>query len=120
MPLVQPRGFLGRDEELRAIGVGARVGHADRVGLVVFERGELVAKFGTPDAFAAGAVAEGVAALRKWVNVEGERFWGSFWVRGGYLDHEFANHSVKDGVVVIAILRMSYKVLDSLGCCFGE
>lgn len=61
---VQPGRLLGRDEELRAVGVGARVGHADRVRLVVLERRELVAEFAAPDAFAARAVAEGVAALR--------------------------------------------------------
>lgn len=63
MLLVQPRRLLGRDEELRAVGVGTGVGHADRIWLVVLERGKLVGKFRPPDALAPSAVAKWIAAL---------------------------------------------------------
>ena len=63
MFLVQPWGLLGCDEELRAVGIRACVSHTDRVRLVMLERRKLVDKFGAPDAFAPGTVAEGVAAL---------------------------------------------------------
>lgn len=65
MFLIQPRRLLRRDEELGPVGVGAGVGHADRVGLVVFERREFIGEFGAPDAFAARAVAEGITALKE-------------------------------------------------------
>ena len=75
--LVQPGRLLRRDEELRAVGVGARVGHADRVRLVMLKRGELVRELGAPNALAASAVAEGIAAL----------FFGGRAVRGdGFLN----------------------------------
>lgn len=63
MLLVQPRRLLCRDEELRSVGVGTSVGHADRVRLVVLERGKLVGKLRPPDALAPGAVAKRIAAL---------------------------------------------------------
>lgn len=63
MLLVQPRRLLRRDEELRAVGVGTGIGHADRVRLVVLERGKLVGKFRAPNALAPGAVAKRIAAL---------------------------------------------------------
>lgn len=81
MFLIQPGRLLRRDEELGAVGVGARVGHADGIRLVVLERREFVGEFGAPDAFAAGAVAEGIAALGG-VGVS----WGGLilWGEGGF------------------------------------
>lgn len=121
MLLIQPRCLLRRDEKLRAVGVGPRVRHADRVRLVVFQRGELVGKLGTPDAFAAGAIAKGIATLRdgggggvsEWQIFRGGREEGGRGVGGRvYLDHEFADHAVEDGVVVIAVFGMRDEVLD--------
>ena len=51
-----------------------------------------------PDAFAAGAVAQRVAAL----------------------DHEFADYPVEDGVVVVAVFRVGDEVFDGFGGGFGE
>ena len=98
MLLVQPGRFLGGDEELRAVGVGPGVGHADRVRLVVAQRGEFVGELGAPDGFAAGAVAERVAGL----------------------DHEFADHAVEDGVVVVAGAGVGGEVFDGARGGVGE
>ena len=47
---IEPRAGHSGDVELRAIGVGAAVGHAEHVGLVVFEvRLDLVCKLAAPD-----------------------------------------------------------------------
>ena len=64
----------------------------------MFQRGEFVLEFFAPDAFAAGAIAKGVTAL----------------------NHKFFDDAMEDGVVIIAISRMSYKVLNGLGCGVRE
>ena len=45
----------GSDEELRAIGVFARIGHAQHSGLAVLELEVLIGKFGPVDGFPARA-----------------------------------------------------------------
>lgn len=45
----------GSDEELRAIGVFTRVGHAQHSSLAVLELEVLIGKFGPVDGFSAGA-----------------------------------------------------------------
>mmetsp|Transcript_7321 Transcript_7321/g.20636 ORF Transcript_7321/g.20636 Transcript_7321/m.20636 type:complete len:223 (+) Transcript_7321:17-685(+) len=62
---VQPGGLDGGDEELRAVGVGASVGHRKQVGLVVLELKVLVVEAAAVDGLATAAVARGeVAALK--------------------------------------------------------
>ena len=95
---IQPRRLLRRDEELATVRVRPRIGHADRVRLVVFQRAELVLELAAPDGFAAGAVAERVAAL----------------------NHELADDTVEDGVVVVAGFGVGDKVLDGFRGGFGE
>ena len=65
MFLIQPRRFLRRDEKLRAVRVGPRIRHTDRVRFVVLERREFIFKLMAPDAGAAGTVTEGIASLWK-------------------------------------------------------
>ena len=45
----------GRDEELRAIGVFTRIGHAQHAGLAVLELEVLIGKFGPVDGFPPGS-----------------------------------------------------------------
>merc|ERR1712066_290716 len=49
------RGF-GGDKELRAIGVGTSVGHAQKASLLMFYEKALVLEFATVDGLAASAV----------------------------------------------------------------
>ena len=59
--VVEPRGGFVGDKELAAVGVGARVRHAQHAGTIVFERGvEFVSKF---VAGAACACTKGATAL---------------------------------------------------------
>lgn len=106
--VVQPRRLLSRDKELRAVGVRTGICHTDCVRFVVLERGELVFKLFSPDTFATGTVAEGIAGLLLSVMI---RLAGS---TDAYLDHEFSNHAMEDDVVVVAILCMRDKVLYCL------
>lgn len=45
---LQPRRLLCGDEELTTVSVRPGVRHTDRIGFVMFERGELVLKFFSP------------------------------------------------------------------------
>lgn len=49
--------LLGSDEELTTVCVGASVGHAHRVRLVVLQAAELVLKLSSPDTLASCSVA---------------------------------------------------------------
>lgn len=72
------------DEELRAVGAGARVGHAEGVRPVVSQRGlEFVLELPSPDALASHA--------------------GASWVSG--LDHE-ALHRSMEKVLVATITEL--------------
>ena len=53
---VEPGGHDGGDEELRAVRVGARVGHRQHEGLFVGQLEVLVGEFFAVDGFAAGAL----------------------------------------------------------------
>lgn len=63
-PENQTHRFLRCYEKLRPIRVGSGIRHADRVGLVVSERGELVLELLAPNTLAASAIAERIARLR--------------------------------------------------------
>ena len=56
---VEPAGDNGRDEELRAIRVGAGVSHRKQTGLGVLQLEVLVGELGTVDRLATGTVAGG-------------------------------------------------------------
>ena len=56
MAAVEPRGDDGGDEELRAVGVGAGVGHGEEERLVVGELEVLVGELLAVDRLAAGAL----------------------------------------------------------------
>ena len=53
---IEPRGDDSGDEELRAVGVGAGVGHGEEEGLVVGELEVLVGELFAVDGFAARAL----------------------------------------------------------------
>ena len=56
MTAIEPGGDDGRDEELRAVGVGAGVGHAEHEWLLVLELEVLVRELLAVDGFAARAL----------------------------------------------------------------
>ena len=88
--VVEPRARRRRDEELRAVGVGAGVGHREGEGAVVAQRAvELVLELVAPDGGAAGAVAERVARLA----------------------HEPLDDAVEDDAVVVAWLGLGSGVI---------
>ena len=74
--VVEPRRLGRRDEELRAVRVGPRVGHREQPGLVVLQPKVLIPKLLTVDARAARAVAAGRGDAGRW----GLR-WGVRWGR---------------------------------------
>merc|ERR1719189_2629080 len=55
---VEPRGLHGAEEELRAVGVGPRVGHGQDAGARVLEREVLVGELAAVDRLGAVAVRE--------------------------------------------------------------
>mmetsp|Transcript_98178 Transcript_98178/g.253894 ORF Transcript_98178/g.253894 Transcript_98178/m.253894 type:complete len:229 (+) Transcript_98178:190-876(+) len=56
VPTIEPLGLHGTDEELRAVGVGAGVGHAKESWAHVLELEVLVAELRAIDAFSTGTV----------------------------------------------------------------
>ena len=74
--VVEPRRLGRRDEELRAVRVGPRVGHREQPGLVVLQPKVLIPKLLTVDARTARAVAAGRGDAGRW----GLR-WGVRWGR---------------------------------------
>ena len=86
------------DEELRAAGVFAGVGHAEGAALVV-----LVAAAGFAVDFVAGAAGAGHA------------FGAGAGVGAAALNHEVGDDAVKFQAVVVAFLGQVDEVLDGLG-----
>eukprot|EP00964_Phaeocystis_antarctica_P001358 scaffold722_cov64-Phaeocystis_antarctica.AAC.1 len=80
---IEPRHLLGRDEELRAVGVRARVGHRERARSAVLDREVLV---GEPRVAALPAGQCGVDALAATPVAAGEV---------AALDHEAGDHAVE-------------------------
>lgn len=62
---VQPWAWHGTQEELGAVCVGSRVGHAQQAWHIVLQRKVLIGELGTIDRFAARAITVGeVSTLR--------------------------------------------------------
>lgn len=81
MLAVQPLGRRQRDEKLRPIRIGPRVGHRQDAGTAVLQiRMDFVGKLAAIDGGAAAPGAGRIAAL----------------------DHEIADDAMEDGVVVVA------------------
>ncbi len=97
--VIQPRRRAHGDEELAPVRVRAGVGHRDRVGAVVAERGvKLVLKLAAPYALAAHTRAGGVTRLY----------------------HEALDDAVEDVAVVVAGLAVDAEVLARLGRLLRE
>ena len=96
MAPVQPGGDDGSDEELGAVGVGARVGHGQRARGGVGERKVLVREFRAVNRLAAGPCPlREVAALQ----------------------HEVGDDAVEDGALVGQVLA---GLADALLACEGK
>lgn len=81
---VQPGRWSERDEELRPIGIGARIGHAEDASTRVLQRwGDFVLEFLAVHGLAATPGACGIAAL----------------------NHEVGYYAVKDDVIEVIALR---------------
>lgn len=94
MLAVEPGGRSEGDKELRAIGIGSCVGHAENASAGVLEgRVDLVSELVTVDGGAASAGAGRIAAL----------------------DHEVGNDAVEDGAVVVAAADERREVVARLG-----
>ena len=67
MLVVQPLRLDGGDEELRSVGVGARVGHGEQPGGAVLHKEVLVIELGTVDALSARAIKIlKISTLKQW------------------------------------------------------
>lgn len=62
MPIVQPGGLDGGDEELGAVGVRTGIGHGHDAGAGVFQGEVLILEFGAVDGLATSAVVVGEVA----------------------------------------------------------
>jgi len=92
--VVEPGGFVKGDEELRAVGVFAGIGHAEDTLAGVFEAAvELIPELAAPEGLAAATSTGGVTTL----------------------DHEVLDDAVEDDAVVVTLPREPGKVLASLG-----
>lgn len=94
---VEPRGDNSGDEELRAVGVGAGVGHGQQTGAVVGELEVLVGELLTIDGFSTSAIATGEVTT---------------------LEHEVGDDSVERRALVAEALLASAEsteVLSGLG-----
>lgn len=57
--LIQPRGLSDRDEELRTVSVGSRIGHRQQTFFIVLFREVFIRELLTVDGLASGAVEVG-------------------------------------------------------------
>ncbi len=94
MNSVEPVGLFGTDEKLRAVGVGARVGHGQDAAAGVLEHKVLVVELVSVDALAARAVAaREIPALA----------------------HELRNDAVKRAALVAVALFVRAQLSEILG-----
>merc|ERR1711865_1257729 len=90
---IEPVGLDGAEEELRAVGAGASVGHGQSSGASVLEGEVLVLELGAVDGLAAGTVVVGeVTALAHEV--------GDDTVEGGALEAEALLAGAQDAEVL--------------------
>ena len=93
VPGAEGGGVALVDEKLAAVGIRAGVRHRNGAGEVEQLLVEFILEFAAEDAFAAGPVAFGIAAL----------------------DHEVLDHAVEEQAVIIALFRMFLKILHRFG-----
>ncbi len=81
---VEPRGLDGAEEELRAVGAGASVGHGEHAGAGVLEGEVLVRELGAVDRLATRAVVVGEVTLEATKEKEKKRVgcWSVGWPVG--------------------------------------
>ena len=60
---VQPGCLLSRDKELRTIGIGSSICHANSVWLVMLEVGEFVFEFFAPYTLPSSSITQRIATL---------------------------------------------------------
>ena len=95
MLTVEPRRGNGAEEELRAVGVGAGIGHAQHAGASVLELEILVGELLPVDRFSTGAVVVGEVTA---------------------LAHEVGDHTVERRTLVAKPLLAGAQGAEVLGC----
>ena len=87
---IQPGSWNGCDEELRAVGVGSGICHADDSWSIVPELvAELIFKFTSPNRFSTRPISQRISSLK----------------------HEALNDTMEKQAVIIAILGMGTEIL---------
>lgn len=95
MFLVEPRGLVSGDEELRSVGVSSGVGHRHDSGSSVLQGEVLVGELLAIDGLAPGAVVVGEITT---------------------LTHEVGNHTVEGGALVAEALLAGAQSAEVLRC----
>ena len=96
LPITRTINPYGRDEELRTVGVGTRIGHGKQSSSIVAHNEALVGELGSVDGLASVAIE--VLPLTRPIHA---------YSNISSLEHEAGNHSVEDGVLVAKILTLS-------------